>query len=157
MKLFVTNRKRVEQMCRKGFMEKAALISITDYGDFTVELQNKPDFLLQLSFNDVPLGRALEAEYGRKLSAEEIAKAEKELHAMTDEQAKLITEFYDEIYARANVLICQCEHGESRSAAIAAAILEYQYRKGIEIFADERFCPNKSIYRKVLENFRTHN
>lgn len=157
MKLFVTNRKRVEEMGRKGFMEKAALISITDYGDFTVELQNKPAFLLQLSFNDVPLGRALEAEYGRKLSAEEIAKAEKELHAMTDEQAKLITEFYDEIYARANVLICQCEHGESRSAAIAAAILEYQYRKGIEIFADERFCPNKSIYRKVLENFRTHN
>ena len=35
----------------------------------------------------------------------------------------MIVDFYDEIYARANVLICQCEHGESRSAAITATIL----------------------------------
>ena len=47
-------------------MEKVALISITDYGDSPVELKNKPEFLLWLSFNDVPLGKALEAEYGRK-------------------------------------------------------------------------------------------
>ena len=150
MKLFITNRKRVEEMGRKGFIEKTALISITDYGDSPVELQNKPAFLLQLSFDDVPLGKALEAEYGRKLTDEEIAETEKELHAMTDEQAKMIVDFYDEIYARANVLICQCEHGESRSAAIAAAIMEYKYRKGINIFADERYCPNKSIYKKVF-------
>ena len=72
---------------------------------------------------------------------------------MTDEQAKMIVDFYDEIYARANVLICQCERGESRSAAITAAIMEYRYRKGINIFAEERYCPNKSIYRKVFKKF----
>lgn len=149
MKLFITNRKRVEEMSRKGFIEKTALISITDYGDSPVELQNEPAFLLQLSFDDVPLGKALEAEYGRKLTDGEIAEVEKELHAMTDEQAKMIVDFYGDIYARANVLICQCEHGESRSAAIAAALLEYQYKKGITIFADERYCPNKSIFRKI--------
>lgn len=154
MKLFITNRKRIEKMGQEGFMEKAALISITDYGDSPVELQNQPAFLLQLSFDDVPLGRALEAEYGRKLSDEEIAKAEKELHAMTDEQAKQIVEFYDEVYARANVLICQCEHGESRSAAIVAALLEYQYKKGIIIFADEGYCPNKSIFWKIYNTIK---
>lgn len=137
-------------MGRKGFMEKAALISITDYGVPPVELINEPKFLLRLSFDDVPLGKALEPEYGRKLTDEEIEKYEKELHAITDDHAKMIVDFYDEIYGYANVLIIQCEHGESRSAAIAAAFREYYYRKGIDIFADERYCPNKSIYRKIL-------
>ncbi len=137
-------------MGQDGFMEKSALISITDYGDSEVELKNTPEFLLRLSFDDVPLGKALEAEYGRKLTDEEIAKAENELHALTDEQAKTIVDFYNEVHERAYVLICQCEHGESRSAAIAAAIMEHRYKKGIDIFADERFCPNKSIYKKIL-------
>lgn len=150
MKLFITNRARIEKMGQYGFMEKAALISITDYGTPPVELKIEPRFLLQLSFDDVPLGKALDAEYGRTLTDEEITNAEKELHAITDKQAKMIVDFYDEIYARANVLICQCEHGESRSAAIVAAIMEYHYKKGIKIFADERYCPNKSIYKKVL-------
>lgn len=151
MKIFITNRARVEEMGQKGFIEKAALISITDYDAPPVELINEPRFLLRLSFDDVPLGKALEPEYGRKLKEEEIEKYEKELHAMTDEQAKMIVDFYDEIYGHANVLIIQCEHGESRSAAIAAAFREYYYRKGIDIFADERYCPNKSIFWKTID------
>ena len=150
MKLFITNRARVERMGREGFLEKVALLSITDYGDAPLELEKKPKFLLQLSFDDVPLGKALEAEYGRKLTDEEIVNAEKELHALSDEQAKMIVDFYNEVYGRAVVLICQCEHGESRSAAIAAAIMEHRYKKGIRIFADERYCPNKSIFKKIL-------
>ena len=105
MKIFITNRARVEEMGRKGFMEKAALISITDYGAPPVELIKEPRFLLRLSFDDVPLGEALEPECGRKLTDEEMEKYEKELHAMTDEQAKTIVDFYDEIYGYANVLI----------------------------------------------------
>lgn len=150
MKIFITNRARVEEMGQKGFMEKAALISITDYGTPPVKLIQEPRFLLQLSFDDVPLGKALEPEFGRKLTDEEIEKYEKELHALTDEQAKMIVNFYDDIYGYANVLIIQCEHGESRSAAIAAAFMEYYYKKGIDIFVDERYCPNKSIFKKIL-------
>jgi hypothetical protein len=47
--------------------------------------------------------------------------------------------------------ICQCEHGESRSAACAAAILEFFEGDGIRIFADFKYCPNQVIYRKVYE------
>ena len=93
MKIFITNRARVEAMGEKGFIEKAALITITDYEDTPLELKNKPRFLLQLQFDDVPLGKALEAEFGRFLSDEEIATAEKDLHAMTDEQAQMIVDF----------------------------------------------------------------
>lgn len=62
----------------------------------------------------------------------------------------MVVGFYNDVHGYANVLIIQCEHGESRSAAIAAAILKFQYKKGIRIFADERYCPNKSVFRKVF-------
>ena len=48
-------------------------------------------------------------------------------------------------------LICQCEHGQSRSAAVASAILEFKSRRGIQIFADDRYYTNKVVFRRVLE------
>ncbi len=79
MKIFIMNRARAEEEGRKGFMKNTALISITDCGDSPVELIHKPDFLIELSFDDVPLGKVLETEYGRLLTDEEIAYAEKTL------------------------------------------------------------------------------
>nr|WP_302628353.1 hypothetical protein [uncultured Eubacterium sp.] len=46
-------------------------------------------------------------------------------------------------------IICQCEYGQSRSAACAAAILEYYEKKGISIFADYRYYPNQVIFNKI--------
>ena len=47
-------------------------------------------------------------------------------------------------------IICQCEYGQSRSAACAAAIKEYYDHSGIEIFADYRYYPNQMIFNKLL-------
>ena len=47
-------------------------------------------------------------------------------------------------------IICQCEYGQSRSAACAAAIKEYYDRSGIEIFADYRYYPNQLVFNKLL-------
>ena len=47
-------------------------------------------------------------------------------------------------------IICQCEYGQSRSAACAAAIREYYYSDGISIFADYRYYPNQLIFNKLL-------
>ena len=70
---------------------------------------------------------------------------------LSDEQAMQIVNFYHSVCDKADVLICQCEHGQSRSAAIAAAILEYKCRKGIAVFADDRYYPNKTIFKKVFK------
>ena len=54
-------------------------------------------------------------------------------------------------------IICQCEYGQSRSAACAAAILEHFYKTGISVFADYRYYPNQVVYHKVfdaLESFK---
>lgn len=48
-------------------------------------------------------------------------------------------------------MICQCEHGQSRSAAVAAAIMEFRSRRGITVFAHDSYYPNKVVFRKVLE------
>ena len=48
-------------------------------------------------------------------------------------------------------IICQCEYGQSRSAACAAAIREYFCGDGIQIFADYRYYPNQVVYHKVSD------
>lgn len=48
-------------------------------------------------------------------------------------------------------IICQCEYGQSRSAACAAAIREYFCGDGIQIFADYRYYPNQVVYHKVFD------
>ena len=51
-------------------------------------------------------------------------------------------------------IACVCEYGESRSAGCAAAIKEFYEGNGIEIFADERYYPNKIIFNKLLAALR---
>lgn len=51
-------------------------------------------------------------------------------------------------------ILCQCEYGQSRSSACAAAILEYFYGNGISIFADYRYYPNQLIFNKILNSLK---
>lgn len=48
-------------------------------------------------------------------------------------------------------IVCQCEYGQSRSAACAAAILEHFCHTGISVFADYRYCPNQMVYHKIKD------
>ena len=47
-------------------------------------------------------------------------------------------------------MICQCEHGQSRSAACAAAIKEHFEKSGIKVFAETRFV--KECFCKAVCN-----
>lgn len=58
------------------------------------------------------------------------------------------------IYAAKNDgmdIICQCDFGQSRSAACAAAILQHFEGRGIDVFADYRYYPNQLVYHKVFD------
>jgi predicted protein tyrosine phosphatase len=66
-------------------------------------------------------------------------------------EADALADFIREAEKTGCDFICQCEHGESRSAACAAAILQFFEKDGIRIFADFRYSPNQMIYRKVYE------
>ncbi len=69
-----------------------------------------------------------------------------------------LAEFIYEAYQNGKDIICQCEYGQSRSAATAAAIKEFFYHNGIDIFTDYRYYPNQVVYHKVfnaLGNLKT--
>ena len=155
MKIRITSRKKIEEFCRNPMQEETALISITDHDNSFATLEYKPQHLLQLAFDDVPAGDGFIEEEGRKLTDEEIAELEKAYHSITSEQVQQIVDFYHSIKSSADLLICQCEHGQSRSAAIAAAIMEYEARTGITVFSNDWYCPNKSLFRKVLKALKS--
>ncbi len=59
--------------------------------------------------------------------------------------------FIYKAYQKGMDIICQCEHGQGRSAACAAAIREYFLNDGIKIFTDYRYSPNLMVYHKVFD------
>lgn len=143
MKILIKNRLEIETLAQNPFEQCTALISITDYDYDFAELKNKPQYLLQLAFDDVDNDVFEdEADLPRHL-------IEEKYHMFTDVQAEKIAHFYKKIKGKAEVVICQCEHGQSRSAAVAAAITECENKNGIEIFADDKYFPNKVVFRKV--------
>ena len=66
-------------------------------------------------------------------------------------EADKLAEFIFNAYKNGYDIICQCEYGQSRSAGCAAAIKEFFYHNGIDIFVDYRFYPNQLIYHKVYD------
>ena len=150
MNIKIMSRDAIEMFCEHPFVEKMAIISITDYGYDFAELKNKPHYLLQLAFDDVD-GDVFIDEFGDNPSHEDKLKIEKKYHMLSDEQALQVVNFVNEVWDKVDVIVCQCEHGQSRSAAVAAAITQFKYQNGIEIFADERYYPNKLVYRKVFD------
>ncbi len=156
MKIKISSRKNIENFCRNPMQHNTALISITDYDSSFANLKYQPQYLLQLAFDDVPVGDGFIEEEGRKLTDLEIAKFEARYHSITTEQVEQIVNFYNEVKEKVDLLICQCEHGQSRSAAVAAAIMEYETKTGIDIFANDWYYPNKSLFRKVLKQLKNH-
>ena len=152
MKIKITSRAKIEALALAPFAAKTALISVTDENADFAALKYKPDFLLQLRFDDIT---SEDAEYefvrhmGRKPTKDEKCLLKPEFRLISDSQVEEIAEFVYQIKDEAALLICQCEHGQSRSAAIAAAVIEHFHHRGIIVFADDQYFPNKLIYRKV--------
>lgn len=71
-------------------------------------------------------------------------------------EAASLAEFIYEAKEGGYKIICQCDYGQSRSAACAAAILQHFEKRGIDIFADYRYYPNQLIYHKVFDALENH-
>ena len=146
--IMIMSRDKVEAFSNVPYHQRTALISITDINYSFAELRNKPHELLQVAFDDVD-NDVFEDELGREPTEEERVRIERRYNMLSDAQAKEIADFYNRVKDTVDVIICQCEHGQSRSAAVAAAIQEFSSHTGIEIFADDRYYPNKVVYRKI--------
>jgi len=154
MKILIKSRTEIEAISKTHFPAHTALISITDTDCAFATLANAPEYLLQVAFDDVDNDVFVD-ELGRKPSEEERLALETKYNMLTDAQAQQIASFYFDHKDAISTLICQCEHGQSRSAAIAAAIMEFRNRRGIMIFSHDSYYPNKVVFRKVLEALKS--
>ena len=129
----------IEEAARSPFPENTLLISVGDTGAPPPRLAHKPRWMLRLVFDDIYPD---EIERGDIMDGDTV---------FGESQAQQIAEFIAEHIGEAGTIICQCEYGQSRSAAIAAAIKEHYEGNGIEIFADYRYYPNKLVYKILIK------
>lgn len=150
MNLLIMNRRSIIERAKQPFTDTTAVISITDMGYPFAELKCQPQYRLKVAFNDVD-GDVFLDELGANPTTEEVRALEEKYQMLSDEQAVHIAQFYfDAASAEVDTFIVQCEYGQSRSAAVVAAIREFESSDGIHIFADDLYYPNKIVFRKVL-------
>ena len=142
MKVEIHSRQSAKALILNGFPKNAAVISfytpnkMRKIEDIKVDYSTVCDRVFYISVPDIDL--ACLADYGYTYDT-------------YIEDAGGLAEFIYDAYSRDLDIICQCDYGQSRSAACAAAILEHFEKRGIEVFADYRYYPNQLVYHKVFD------
>lgn len=136
--IIILSRNQIEELALSPFPLNTALISIRDTGDDAPKLKYRPLWFLQLVFDDISLNESEDYK-------------EKEYTLFNEQTARKIADFIICHKDKAETIICQCEYGQSRSAAIAAALSEFFWKSGIDFFADDRYFPNKLVFRLTLQ------
>ena len=142
MEVSIYSRNSIKELIEKGFPQNTAVISFytpkdkRDYEENRVNYDGVCNKVFYVGIPDIDI--EILSEYGYTY---------KTYLAEADELAKFIYE------AKADGLdiICQCDYGQSRSAACAAAILEHFEGRGIDIFVDYRYYPNQLVYHKIFD------
>lgn len=152
MNVEIMGREELMVLAKEPFPGGTSLISITDSDDPDVVLEHQPERVLRLKFDDVS-DEIFEELLGRKPTVREMHQIASRFHLLSNAQTQQMADFILGTPSE-GTLICQCEYGQSRSAGVAAAVMEYYYSKGIHIFADVRYYPNKLVFRKLLCSLR---
>lgn len=155
MKIKIMRRTALQNLALETFEERVGVISITSVDNPIVEIKNMPREILRLSFDDLD-NDAVSDQLGPNPTTEHRKRVEEKYHMFSDEQARQVAEFYHRVKGNVDTLICQCEYGQSRSAGVAAAIIEFTTGKGIRVFVDDRYFPNKFVFRKVFNALKEY-
>lgn len=142
MKIEIYSRKSVEELITKDFPPNTAVISF-----YTPKSKHKPEEIRvdyhgvcnKVFYVGIPdIDIEILGDYGYTYDS---------YFAEADNLARFIYEVKSQGYD----IICQCDYGQSRSAACAAAILQHFEKRGIDVFVDYRYYPNQLVYHKVFD------
>lgn len=142
MKVEIYSREAVEELKKTGFPEKTAVISFytpTGKGrgyEKPVDYQGVTDRVFYVGIVDIDI--EILADFG--YTYESYLK-----------EADALAAFIRRAQADGWDILCQCDWGQSRSAACAAAILQHYEGRGIDVFVDYRYYPNQLVYHKVFD------
>lgn len=151
----------IQDRAKQPFEANVVFISIGDPDASPPKLANKPAHILRLMFDDITLEEVrerFELPAEEKLSNEGLSNMLTHYNTILfdDTMADRVAAFVSKRMVEADLIICQCERGQSRSAACAAAMMEHFYGRGNDVFDDKRYSPNKLVYQKVLEALKRH-
>ena len=147
MEVSIYSRKAIKELMDKGFPQNTAVISFytpknkRDYEENRVNYNGMCDKVFYIGIPDIDI--EILSDYGYTYDT---------YLAEADKLAKFIYEANENGFD----IICQCDYGQSRSAACAAAILQHFERRGINIFADYRYYPNQLVYHKVFDALKNY-
>lgn len=143
MNIKIYSREEMEKLLSKGIPDNTAIISFynpksqrvsKDYPP--IDYSGKCNHVFQICLYDIDI--EILKDYGLTYDT---------YLPEADDLAKFIYEAKQNGFD----IICQCEYGQSRSAACAAAIAEHFYKTGIWIFADYRYYPNPLVFHKIFD------
>lgn len=143
MNVKIYSRKAMEELLKDNVLENTAVISFYDPPSkknskiyVPVDYTGKCDRVFSVGIHDIDL--EVLGDYGLTYDT-------------YFPEAEKLAEFIYKAKQDGLDIICQCEYGQSRSAACAAAILEHFYGTGISVFVDYRYYPNQVVYHKVFD------
>ena len=142
MNVSVYSRIAITELIKSGFPKNVSVVSFYNPvgrlapGRFRVDYGQACDNVFYVGIPDIDEGGFEENGYNLEsffLEVDDLAKF----------IIKAVTEGHD--------IICQCDFGRGRSAACAAAILDHFEGRGNEIFTNDIYSPNMTVYKKVLD------
>ena len=146
MKVDIYSRKSVTELIESEFPQNTAVISFCDPATEKTRAERRPvdykgkcERLFNVAIHDIDI--EILPDYG--LTADTYFP-----------EAQALAEFIICAERDGLDILCQCEYGQSRSAACAAAIKEYFFGNGITVFADYRYYPNQLVFNKVYDALR---
>lgn len=149
MNVKIYSRKAIEELLKDNVLENTAVISFYDPPSkrnpkvtAPVDYTGKCDRVFFVGIHDIDI--EILGDYGLTYDT-------------YFPEADKVAEFIYKAKQDGFDIICQCEYGQSRSAACAAAILEHFYKTGISIFVDYRYYPNQVVYHKVFDALENKN
>ena len=133
MKISIHSRGSIERMIERHDIDnQTAIVSFADTVDDFVEFP-EGTHVLKVAFYDISPFSIPFTDYEKVLP-----------------EAYDIAKFISLNLKQGRNIICQCDYGVSRSAGLAAAIMEHYKHEGIKVFADYRYSPNQFVFNKVL-------
>jgi len=144
MNISIHSRASVEQMLHTGLPPRTAVISFFDPPQPRTKIRTMP-----------PVDYSGKAERVFQIALHDLDRDVLPSFGLSEEtfltEADELAEFIHNACRDGLDILCQCEFGQSRSAACAAAILQHFEKRGIEIFADYRYYPNQLVYHKIFD------
>ncbi|HEX5323329.1 MAG TPA: hypothetical protein VFW40_06040 [Capsulimonadaceae bacterium] len=115
--------------------EPYVVISITNPGIAVADVAISPYCrgILRLQFHDI-------SDDDQPLQGKQV---------MSEEEGRQVIAFFQTHAEKVGLIVCQCEAGVSRSAAVAAALCRLLQGDDAHFFAG--YSPNRWVYRTVLD------